>query len=136
MEELLKEILVKLDGQDKRFDQMEKNINERFEQFDNRFEQMEKNINERFEQFDNRFEQMEKNMNERFEEVDKGFDQMEKRFDKLEERLEITDVQYKDDVLTLLHSIHKRTKDNEKDMGLIIKKLAEHERIINRISQQ
>ena len=51
----------------KRFEQMQKNMDKRFEQVDKRFEQMQENMNKRFEQVDRRFEQMQENMNKRFE---------------------------------------------------------------------
>ncbi len=58
---------------DKRFEQMQHEIDKRFEQIDKRFEQVDK----RFEQIDKRFEQIDK----RFEQVDRRFDDMNKKFE-------------------------------------------------------
>lgn len=53
---------------------------------DRRFEDMQYNMNKRFEQVDRRFEDMQNNMNKRFEQVDKRFEQMDKRFEQIERR--------------------------------------------------
>ena len=66
----------RFDKQDKRFDAIDK----KFEQIDKRFEQIDK----RFEQIDKRFDEQDKNINDRFDEQDKKindkFDEQEKRF--------------------------------------------------------
>jgi chromosome segregation ATPase len=65
---------------EKRFEQLISQMNNRFEQVDKRFEQVDK----RFEQVDKRFEQVDK----RFEQVDRRFEQIEQRIDRLESRMD------------------------------------------------
>ncbi|MBD3195447.1 MAG: hypothetical protein GF317_10355 [Candidatus Lokiarchaeota archaeon] len=51
---------------------------------DKRFEAMQKSMDERFEAMDKRFEAMQKSMDERFEAIDKRFERVDRRFDHLE----------------------------------------------------
>ena len=69
---------------DRRIDQMQIEMNKRFEQVDKRFEQMEK----RLEQVDKRIDQMQVEMNKRFEQVEKRFEQVDKRFEQLTSRID------------------------------------------------
>ena len=71
---------VKLNEQEKRFDDRFDKQDKRFDAIDKRFEQIDK----RFEQIDKRFDEQDKNINDRFDEQDKNindrFDEQEKRF--------------------------------------------------------
>jgi len=58
---------------DKRFEAMQKQMDERFASADKRFESIQK-------QMDERFESVQKQMDERFTAVDKRFDDMNKKF--------------------------------------------------------
>ncbi len=55
--------------------ELEKRVDQRFEQIDKRFVEFRSDMNKRFEQLDKRFEQLDK----RFEQVDKHFEQVENR---------------------------------------------------------
>ena len=71
------------------FAQMDKRIDERFEQVDKRFEQ----VDNRFEQVDKRFEQVDKRFDQidnRFDQIDNRFDQVDKRFDQVDKRIEFS----------------------------------------------
>ena len=61
---------------------------------------------------------------------------MNERFDKLENQLEITNIQYNDDVYTLLKQIAKQTKNTEMDINFLTEKVAHHELVINRIDKK
>ncbi|MHA1294388.1 MAG: hypothetical protein ACTSQJ_17220 [Promethearchaeota archaeon] len=56
-------------------------IKELIKEFDKRFETMQKQMNERFEAMDKRFETMQKQMNERFEAMDKRFEALQIQID-------------------------------------------------------
>jgi hypothetical protein len=58
---------------DKRFEQMHKDMESRYQQVDKRFEQMQGNMESRYQQVDKRFKQMQDNMETRFQQVDKRF---------------------------------------------------------------
>lgn len=64
---------------DKRFEQVDKRIQELREDMNKRFEELREDMNKRFEQVDKRFEQIDK----RFEQVDKRFEQVDKRFEQM-----------------------------------------------------
>jgi DNA anti-recombination protein RmuC len=91
------------DNVDRRFEELDKKFDQRFEQLDNkldqRIEQLDKKFEQRFEQLDNKLDQrieqldkkfdqridhLENKLDQRFEHIDKKFDQ---RFCVLEERL-------------------------------------------------
>ena len=59
---------------DRRFEMMNESFNKRFEQMDKRFEMMQHNFDKRFEQMDKRFEMMQHNFDKRFEQMDKHFE--------------------------------------------------------------
>ena len=61
---------------------------------------------------------------------------MNERFDKLENQLQISNVQYNDDVHTLLKQIAKQTKNTETDIKFLTEKVANHELVINRLEKQ
>jgi chromosome segregation ATPase len=89
------QLLTKVEEMDKRFDQVDKRIddlrmdlnkriddlrtdtNNRFEQVDNRFEQ----VDNRFEQVDKRFVELREDMNARFEQVNNQFAQVNNQFE-------------------------------------------------------
>ncbi len=65
------------------FEQMDKRFEDMQKYMDKRFEQTEK----RFEQIDKRFEDMQKYMDRRFEQIDRRFEQVERRFEQIDKRL-------------------------------------------------
>ncbi len=91
------EFLEAMNHMDKRFESMQKQMNERFEAMDKRFEAMDK----RFEAMDKRFEAMLKQMNERFEAMQK---QMNERFEAADKRFE-----------TLINEVSKGFEEARKD---------------------
>lgn len=62
---------------DKRFENMQKHMDKRFEAVDKRFEDMQKHMDKRFETVDKRFEDIYKYMDKRFDQVDKKFTLMQ-----------------------------------------------------------
>lgn len=58
------------------------------EQMNLRFEEMQQNMDKRFESMDKRFVEMQQNMNLRFEAVDKRFESMDKRFESMDKRFD------------------------------------------------
>ena len=78
--ELIYEVLKMMDKRfeqvDKRLEEMRIDSNSRFEQVDKRFEEMRIDMNSRFEQVDKRFEEVRADMNSRFEQVDKRFEEI------------------------------------------------------------
>ncbi|WP_052507369.1 hypothetical protein [Desulfonatronovibrio magnus] len=58
------------------------------EQTNMRFEEMQRNIDKRFDASYKRFEEMQKNMNKRFEAMEKRFEAMDKRFEAMDKRFE------------------------------------------------
>ncbi|WP_157373516.1 hypothetical protein [Thermobacillus composti] len=68
------------EANEKRFEQLKSQMNDRFEQIDRRFEK----IDRRFEQIDRRFEQIDR----RFEQIDVRFGQLEQRIDRMESRMD------------------------------------------------
>ncbi len=62
-----------------------------FEQTNKRFEDIQKYMDKRFEQIDKRFEQVDK----RFEQVDKRFEQIDKRFEQVDKRFEDVNSKFK-----------------------------------------
>jgi len=75
--ELLITLRVKLEEIDKRFEQVDKRIEDLRQDTNKRFAELREDMNKRFEQVDKRFEQVDK----RFEQVDKRFEQVDKRFE-------------------------------------------------------
>jgi hypothetical protein len=61
---------------------------------------------------------------------------MNERFDKIEKQLEITNLQYNDDVYVLLKQIVRQTKNTGVDIQFLTEKVAHHERVINRLEKQ
>ncbi len=52
-----------------------------------KMQELEKRVDQRFEQIDNRFVEFRSDMNNRFEQVDKRFEQLDKHFEQVEDRL-------------------------------------------------
>ena len=79
--DLIQTILVQMDKRfdavDKRFEQMQLNMDKRFEAVDKRFEAVDK-----------RFEQMQLNMDQRFDAVERRFEATDKRFEAMDKRFE------------------------------------------------
>ena len=83
-----------MERSDRRFTEMQTNINQRFESMDKRFEDIQSTMDKRFESMDKRFESMDKRfedmqlyMDKRFESVqhtmDQRFNAVDKRFNRL-----------------------------------------------------
>jgi len=86
---------------DRRFEAMQRTMQERFEAIDKRFEEMDRRfeamqrtmqerfeaIDKRFEEMDRRFEAMQRTMQERFEEMDRRFEEVYRRFDYVDQRI-------------------------------------------------
>ena len=73
-----------LENIEKRFDAVEKRM-------DQRFAESEKRMDQRFDAVDQRFAESEKRMEQRFDAVDQRFDAVEKRLDGVERRLDVLD---------------------------------------------
>ena len=58
------------------------------EQMNLRFEEMQRNMDKRFDAVDKRFEEMQQGMDKRFEAVDKRFESMDKRFESMDKRFD------------------------------------------------
>ncbi len=66
---------------DQRFESMQQNMDKRFEAVDKRFESMQRTM-------DQRFESMQQNMDKRFEAVDKRFEAVDKRFESMQHTMD------------------------------------------------
>jgi hypothetical protein len=93
---------LRFDASEKRFDLLQKTMNERFEALqremngrfeamdkgfeamDKRFEALQRELSGRFEAIDKRFEALQREMDARFEAVNQRFDAMDKRFSTLQ----------------------------------------------------
>ncbi len=99
---------------DRRFEDLIKQMNERFEAVDKRFEAIDK-----------RFEDLIKQMNERFEAVDKRFEAVDKRFETLikqmNERFEAVDKRFE----TLIKQMNERFEAVDKRFETLIKQMNE-----------
>lgn len=88
IKEKISVVEARLDGIDKRFEDMRSDINQRFEDVNKRFEGMRADMNSRFEDMrsdmNSRFEDMRKDMNTRF---DDHFNFNMKRFDSIESQI-------------------------------------------------
>ncbi len=76
-----------------RFEEMQAQMDRRFEAVDNRFEA----IDNRFEAIDNRFEAIDNRldaMDKRFDAIDNRLDTMDKRFDAMDNRLDAMDMRF------------------------------------------
>jgi len=76
----------------KQIEQMQYDMDKRFEQVDKRFEQIDK----RFEQIDKRFEDLYHYMDKRFEDMNKRFEDMNKRFEDMNKRFEDMNKRFED----------------------------------------
>jgi septal ring factor EnvC (AmiA/AmiB activator) len=83
------QLFTKVEEMDKRFDQLDKRIDDLRTDTNNRFEQVDKRIDELRRDMNNRFEQVDK----RFEQVDKRFEQVDKRFVELRDDMNARFVQ-------------------------------------------
>ncbi|MGQ4871530.1 MAG: DUF3782 domain-containing protein [Candidatus Thorarchaeota archaeon] len=97
--EVLKEIAQLRKEQGERFEALQKQMDERFEESNRRFEALQKQMDERFEESNRRFEALQKQMDERFEESNRRFEALQKQIDerfeamqrRMDERFEESD---------------------------------------------
>ena len=106
----------------RRFDAMERHMNQRFEAVDQRFDAMDqrlddqnKYIDERFDTVDQRFDAQDKYINQRFDAQDKYISQ---RFDAVDQRLERLEADVAD-----LHRLSERVSRNEGEIDVIREQL-------------
>jgi hypothetical protein len=109
---LLQEIEKNREESNRRFEAMQKQMDERFEamqkQMDERFEAMQKQMDERFEAMERRFKAIDKRfeaMERRFKAIDKRFEVMERRFEAMDKRFEV---------------MEKRIDDHQSWVGIVV----------------
>ena len=90
MQQGFKEMEVRFEKMDRRFDLQREEMEARFEKMDRRLELQREEINKHVElqrtEINKRFELQREEMNKRFEQVDKRFEQVDKRFEQVDQR--------------------------------------------------
>jgi hypothetical protein len=118
---LLEELRAMREESNRRFEELQHEIAQRFEAVDQRFETLLREMNQRFEAVDRRFEAVDR----RFEAVDQRFEtllrEMNQRFEAVDRRFEAVDQRFE----TLLHEMNQRFEAVDRRFEGVIAELRE-----------
>jgi hypothetical protein len=114
---LLQEIEKNRGESNRRFEAMQRQMDERFEAVERRFEAMQRQMDERFEAVERRFEAMQKQMDERFEAMQR---QMDERFEAMQRQMDERFEAMQRQMDERFEAMEKRIDDHQSWVGIVV----------------